>query len=221
MSPTLLPPSIAANSQQRIRVTLWLLLIVNAFNFVDRQIVNILAEPIKQELGLADWQLGMLTGFAFAIFYALAGIPIARYAERGNRPYIIGTAIACWSAFTIFCGMAGNFFQLLLFRFGVGIGEAGGVPPAHSLISDYAPREKRASSLAFFHMGLPIGALMGLALGGLVADAYGWRAAFIIAGAPGFIVAVLLFVVFQLVLFWLFLLALLIQIFDCLSSSKE
>ena len=187
--------SIRPLSPVKFRVAMLILLSVYVLNFLDRQVINILVEPIKQELGLADWQLGMLTGFAFAIFYALAGIPIARYAERGNRPYIIGTAVACWSAFTIFCGMAGNFVQLLMFRFGVGIGEAGGVPPAHSLISDYAPREKRASSLAFFHMGLPIGALMGLALGGLVADAYGWRAAFIIAGAPGFIVAVLLFVV--------------------------
>ncbi len=182
-------------SPAKFRVAMLILLSVYVLNFLDRQVINILIEPIKQDLGLADWQLGMLTGFAFAIFYALAGIPIARYAERGDRPYIIGTAIACWSMFTIFCGIAGNFVQLLLFRFGVGIGEAGGVPPAHSLISEYAPREKRASSLAFFHMGLPIGALMGLALGGLIADAYGWRSAFIIAGAPGFIVAILLFVV--------------------------
>lgn len=182
-------------SPAKFRIAMWILLGVYVLNFLDRQVINILVEPIKQELGLADWQLGMLTGFAFAVFYAVAGIPIARYAERGNRPYIIGAAITCWSAFTMLCGIAGSFIQLLLFRFGVGIGEAGGVPPAHSLISDYAPRAKRASALAFFHMGLPIGALMGLALGGLVADAYGWRTAFIVAGAPGIIVAILLFAV--------------------------
>lgn len=167
-----------------------LLLMVYVLNFLDRQIVNILAEPIREELGLADWQLGMMTGTAFAVFYALAGIPIARYAEKGNRPLIIAIATACWSGFTILCGFANSFWQMLIFRFGVGIGEAGGVPPSHSLISDYAPREKRAAALAFFHMGLPLGALCGLALGGLVADAYGWRYAFVVAGLPGLIVAV-------------------------------
>lgn len=170
-----------------------LLLMVYVLNFLDRQIVNILAEPIRKDLGLADWQLGMMTGTAFAIFYALAGIPIARLAEKGNRPLIIAIATACWSGFTMLCGFASSFWQMLIFRFGVGIGEAGGVPPSHSLISDYAPREKRAAALAFFHMGLPIGALCGLALGGLVADAYGWRHAFLAAGLPGLFVAVAVF----------------------------
>ena len=184
----------AALSGLKFKGAMLLLLMVYVLNFLDRQIVNILAEPIREELGLADWQLGMMTGTAFAVFYALAGIPIARYAEKGNRPLIIAIATACWSGFTILCGFANSFWQMLIFRFGVGIGEAGGVPPSHSLISDYAPREKRAGALAFFHMGLPLGALCGLALGGLVADAYGWRYAFLVAGLPGFVVAAAIFI---------------------------
>lgn len=128
-------------SPWRLRGALLILLAAYVLNFLDRQIVNILAEPIKKDLGIADWQLGLMSGSAFALFYALAGIPIARLAERRSRPAIIGVAITCWSAFTILCGLAGSFLQLLLFRFGVGVGEAGAVPPAHSLISDYAPRE--------------------------------------------------------------------------------
>lgn len=172
-----------------------ILFFVYVLNFLDRQIINILAESIKRDLHLADWQLGLLTGFAFAVFYAAAGIPIARYAERGNRKNIIGIAVALWSGFTVLCGLAGNFVQLLLCRFGVGVGEAGGVPPAHSLITDITPQQKRASALAFFHLGLPIGTLLGLAFGGLIADQFGWRIAFILAGAPGLIVALLVFLV--------------------------
>ena len=172
------------------RYALWVLLIIYILNFLDRQIVTILAEPIKQELGLKDWQLGMMTGLAFAIFYTVLGIPIARYAERGNRPFIISAAVAAWSLFTILCGFAQNFWQLVLARVGVGIGEAGCTPPAHSLISDYVEREKRASALAFYSLGTPIGALLGMALGGLIADAWGWRTAFLVAGAPGLLMAI-------------------------------
>lgn len=185
----------SAVSALQWRGTMLVLFFVYVLNFLDRQIINILAEQIKHDLQLADWQLGLLTGFAFALFYALAGIPIARYAERGNRKGIIGIAVALWSGFTVLCGLAGSYVQLLLCRFGVGIGEAGGVPPAHSLITEITPKEKRASAMAFFHLGLPIGTLLGLAFGGLVADSYGWRTAFILAGAPGIIVALLVFFV--------------------------
>ncbi len=181
-------------TQMQIRGAVALLFASYVLNFLDRQIVNILAEPIRRELGLADWQLGLMSGSAFALFYAVAGIPIARQAELRSRPAIIGIAMTCWSAFTILCGLAGSFWQLLLFRFGVGVGEAGGVPPAHSLISDYVPRERRAAALAFFHMGLPIGALCGLALGGIVADLYGWRTAFLAAGVPGLVIAAAIFI---------------------------
>lgn len=171
------------------RYALWVLLIIYTLNFLDRQVVNILAEPIKRDLGLADWQLGMMTGLAFAIFYTVLGIPIARLAETKNRPFIIGASVAAWSAFTVLCGFTQNFWQLILARIGVGVGEAGCTPPAHSLITDYVPREKRASAIAFYSIGTPLGTLAGMAMGGLVADAYGWRAAFMVAGAPGVIFA--------------------------------
>lgn len=168
---------------------LGLLLVIYTLNFLDRQVVNILAEPIKRDLGLADWQLGMMTGFAFAIFYTVLGIPIARKAESSSRPMIIAISVAVWSGFTIICGFTQNFWQLLLARIGVGVGEAGCSPPAHSLITDYVPRSMRASSIAFYSIGTPLGTLIGMAMGGVIADAYGWRAAFLVAGAPGVIVA--------------------------------
>lgn len=173
------------------RYALWTLMIIYTLNFLDRQIVNILAEPIKKDLHLADWQLGMMTGLAFALFYTVLGIPIARKAEKSNRPMIIGAALAVWSGFTMLCGFAQNFWHLVLARIGVGIGEAGCTPPAHSLITDYVPREKRASAIAFYSIGTPLGSLIGMAMGGLIADAYGWRAAFLVAGAPGLLLAFL------------------------------
>jgi MFS family permease len=173
------------------RYALWVLLIIYTLNFLDRQVVNILAEPIKRDLGLADWQLGMMTGLAFAIFYTVLGIPIARMAETKNRPFIIGASVAAWSAFTVLCGFTQNFWQLILARIGVGVGEAGCTPPAHSLITDYVPREKRAGAIAFYSIGTPLGTLAGMAMGGLVADAYGWRVAFMVAGAPGVLFALI------------------------------
>lgn len=167
------------------------LLLIYVVNFVDRQVVNILAEPIKRDLGLLDWQVGAMSGLAFALFYTILGLPIARLAERGHRPYIIAVALALWSGFTALCGVTQNFAQLLLARVGVGVGEAGCTPPAHSLITDYVPKEQRASALAFYSMGTPIGGLVGMALGGLIADAYGWRMAFVVCGLPGIILAAL------------------------------
>ena len=168
-----------------------LLFFVYVFNFIDRQIVTILAEPIKQDLQIADWQLGLMTGTAFAIFYCTLGIPIARLAERRNRPWIIGLSLAAWSGFTALCGVAQNFWQLVLARIGVGVGEAGCTPPAHSLIADYTPKEKRASAMAFYSMGNPVGALIGVVAGGLIADAFGWRMAFLLVGLPGVALAIL------------------------------
>lgn len=173
------------------RFAMLLLLLVYTFNFLDRQVINILAEPIKLELGLADWQIGVMTGLSFALLYSVLGIPIARIAETGHRPRIIALSVMVWSTFTVACSFVVNFPQLILARFGVGVGEAGCTPPAHSLISDYVPKEKRASALAFYAMGTPLGSLLGMALGGLVADAYGWRVAFLIAGAPGLLLALL------------------------------
>jgi len=170
---------------------LWMLLLIYTCNFLDRQIVNILAEPMKRDLGLMDWQLGMLTGLAFAVFYTVLGIPIARLAESRNRSTIISVSLAIWSAMTALCGLAQSFGHMLLARIGVGVGEAGCSPAAHSLIVDYTPREQRASALAFYSMGVPLGTLLGMVFGGLVADTFGWRYAFLIAGLPGVALAVI------------------------------
>lgn len=182
---------VAPFSRAYTRYAMGLLLGIYIVNFLDRQVVNILAEPIKHDLGLADWQLGLMSGLAFAVFYTFLGLPIARLAERSNRAKIIGVSVAVWSGFTALGGAAQNFVQLVLCRVGVGVGEAGCTPPAHSLIADYVPKAKRASALAFYSMGTPLGSLVGLITGGLVADAYGWRAAFLIAGVPGLLFAVL------------------------------
>ena len=162
-----------------------ILLLGYVLSYVDRQIVTILAEPIKRDLGLADWQLGAMTGLAFAVFYTGLGLPIARLAERVSRPLLIAGSMVLWSLFTMLCGRADTFVHMLLARMGVGFGEAGCNPAAHALIADYAAPEKRASSLAMYNLGIPIGTLLGLAMGGLMVDAVGWRLAFVIAGAPG------------------------------------
>lgn len=179
--------AISAPVPRSVRVTLWILLIVYIFNFIDRQIVNILAEPIARDLGLSDTQIGLMTGLAFALFYTVLGIPIARFADRGttSRPKVIATALAIWSLMTALCGLAQNFGQLLLARIGVGVGEAGCTPPAHSLISDMVPPERRSSALAFYSLGIPIGTLLGMIIGGTLADFVGWREAFVIVGLPG------------------------------------
>jgi len=187
-----------ASGTQSVRITLWILLVVYVFNFIDRQIVNILAEPIARDLDLSDTQIGLMTGLAFALFYTVLGIPIARFADRGttSRPKVIALALAVWSAMTALCGLAQNFAQLLLARIGVGVGEAGCTPPAHSLISDMVPPERRASALAFYSLGIPVGTLLGMMIGGTLADHVGWREAFVIVGLPGVALAlVVLFVI--------------------------
>lgn len=172
------------------RGALAILVCAYMLSYLDRQVLTILAEPIKRDLDLADWQLGIVSGLAFAIFYTGLGIPISRLAERRNRPRIISLSMLSWSAFTILCGRAEGFLTLAAARIGVGIGEAGCTPAAHSLISDLVPRERRASALATYSLGIPIGSFLGLGLGGLIADAYGWRTAFLIAGAPGILMAI-------------------------------
>ena len=167
-----------------------MLVIVYIFNFLDRQIVTILAEPIKVDLGLNDTQIGLMTGLAFAIFYTVLGIPLARLADRANRVNIIAVALTVWSGMTVLCGYAQNFTQMLLARIGVGVGEAGCSPPAHSLIADYYPPEKRASALSIYALGIPIGSILGYLAGGWIAEFYGWRMAFLIVGVPGVLLAV-------------------------------
>lgn len=171
---------------------LGILVLVYTINFLDRQILGILAVPIKKELALSDSQLGLMGGLAFAALYSTLGVPIALLADRTSRTRIMAYALAMWSAFTALCGLAGSFWHLFLARVGVGIGEAGGVAPAYSVISDYFPREQRARALAVYSLGIPIGSGMGLLFGGLIADAIDWRAAFVIVGAVGLVIAPLL-----------------------------
>lgn len=168
-----------------------ILTLVYTFNHIDRQILVILLEPIKADLDLSDAQLGLLSGLAFAAFYATLGIPIAMWADRGDRRNIIALALTVWSGMTALSGLAMSYWHLLLARMGVGVGEAGGTPPATSMISDlYAPKE-RAFALGIYTSGIGIGILGGFALGGFVYEALGWRAAFFIAGIPGLLLALI------------------------------
>lgn len=159
-------------------------------NFIDRQILSILLESIKHDLGVSDQMLGLLAGFAFALFYAVMGIPIALWADRGNRRDLISVALALWSLMTAMCGMAQNFWQLAAARVGVGIGEAGCTPPAFSLLSDYYAPGERATAFAIYSLGIPIGLMFGLFVGGWINEAFGWRMAFFVVGLPGVLLAV-------------------------------
>ena len=171
--------------------TLGLLVAIYACNFIDRSIVSVLGQAIKKDLGLSDLQLGLLGGLSFAVFYTGLGLPIARLAERKSRVAIIAISTAAWSVLTALCGAAQGFGQLLIARMGVGVGEAGLSPAAQALISDTAPPEKRASALAVYSLGIPIGALIGLAAGGWLAQELGWRLAFFVVGLPGLLLALL------------------------------
>ena len=166
-----------------------MLVIAYTLNFIDRQIIGILAEPIKNDLGLTDAQLGWMGGTAFALFYTLLAIPIAMLADRKNRSWIITIGLALWSAATALCGMAQNFWQLFAARMSVGVGEAAGVAPAYSLISDFYPARQRARALAIFSLGIPFGSALGVLFGGLIAAKVDWRYAFIIIGIAGVLFA--------------------------------
>lgn len=166
------------------------LTLVYAVNFIDRQLLAILQESIKADLDLSDGQLGLLAGFAFALFYVSAGIPIARWADYTNRRNIVAGAVGLWSLMTALSGFVQNYTQLLLARIGVGVGEAGGSPPSHSIISDIFPPEKRASALGFYSTGVNIGILFGFLLGGWLNEFFGWRVAFMVVGVPGILLAV-------------------------------
>jgi MFS family permease len=161
------------------------LLVAYIFNFIDRQIIGVLAVPIKAELALSDRQLGLMGGIAFALFYSGLAVPIAWLADRRSRVNIIAVSVALWSAFTAVCGLAQNFWQLFLARMGVGIGEAGGVAPSYALISDFYPKERRARALALFSLGIPIGSALGIFFGGWIASNLDWRSAFVIVGLAG------------------------------------
>ncbi len=168
-----------------------ILMVAYLFSYMDRYIVSILLEDLKAEFSLNDLQLGLLSGLAFAFLYSTLAIPIARLADRKNRVRIVSIAIAVWSLFTAACGLAGNFWHLFLGRLGVGVGEAGGLAPSHSIIADYFEKSELSRALAVFSLGPTLGAVCGLLIGGAVADAYGWRAAFYAVGLPGLLLALL------------------------------
>jgi predicted MFS family arabinose efflux permease len=170
---------------------LGLLMLVYVINFVDRQVLSILMEPIREDLGLSDTQLGLLSGLGFALFYAAAGLPIARLADKTSRRNIIAGSLAVWSAMTSVCGLVTSFPQLLLGRIGVAVGEAGAGPASHSLIADLFPHGKRATALAVFSTGVPIGILIGLFAGGWLNDTFDWRTAFVVVGLPGIVVSLI------------------------------
>lgn len=171
-----------------------MLTLVYVFNFVDRQLLVILQESIKKELQLSDTQLGLLSGFTFAIFYVTMGIPIARFADKSNRKNIVAVSLFLWSGMTAISGLARNFFQLLMARIGVGVGEAGGSPPAHAMISDYFPPQRRATALAVYSTGIYIGMLIGFLMGGYLNQELGWRTAFFVLGIPGILFSLLFFI---------------------------
>lgn len=166
------------------------LIALYVINYVDRQILSILLDSIKQDLGASDTQMGLLSGFAFALFYTVAAIPIARLADRGVRRDVIVVGVAVWSVMTAACGLARGFVELALARVGVGVGEAALNPAAHSLLSDYFPPERRATALALYNVGGSLGIMTGFMLGGYVGDRLGWRMAFMVVGLPGLLAAI-------------------------------
>ena len=178
-------------SRSRANYVLAILVIVYVFNFVDRQILSILLQPIKDELQVSDTAMGFLTGFAFALFYTFAGIPIARWSDRGTRRTIIAIGLAVWSAMTAASGLARSFVQLAIARVGVGVGEAAASPAAHSMISDLYPPERRATALAIYTMGANLGILLGMILGGWLNELFNWRVAFFVVGLPGLAMALI------------------------------
>lgn len=177
--------STPARSSAYTWFVLGLLCFVYVLNFLDRQLLSILAKPIQDDMGITDAQLGRLGGLYFALFYCILGVPVAWLADRGNRVRVLSIACALWSAATIACGMAQSYPQLALARMSVGIGEAGGVPPSYSIISDYFPSERRGMALGLFNLGPPLGQAAGVAFGAKIAAAYDWRLAFVLLGSIG------------------------------------
>ncbi|MDY6944498.1 MAG: MFS transporter [Pseudomonadota bacterium] len=178
-----------SRDQRYAWIVLALLCLVYVLNFLDRQLVSILAKPIQDDLGISDGQLGRLSGLYFALFYCILGVPVAWLADRGNRVRVLTIACAVWSAATVACGMAQSYSQLAIARMSVGVGEAGGVPPSYSIISDYFPASRRGTALGLFNLGPPIGQAFGVAFGAKIAAAYDWRLAFLLLGAAGLVAA--------------------------------
>ena len=166
-----------------------ILCFVYVLNFLDRQLLSILAKPIQDDLGITDGQIGMISGLYFAMFYCVLAIPIGWLADRTHRVRVLSLACALWSAATVACGFSANYLQLVLARMSVGVGEAGGVPPSYSIVADYFPPGKRGTALSLFNLGPPIGQALGVAFGASITAAYSWRSAFISLGAVGIVTA--------------------------------
>lgn len=181
----------APGASLRNRAALALLVLIYTCNFIDRTILATLGQAIKVDLKITDAQLGLLQGLAFALFYTALGIPLARLSERVNRVSLVSVCLVVWSAMTALCGVAQNFWQLFLFRVGVGVGEAGCSPPAHSLIADLYPPRRRATALAIYSFGIPLGTMIGAVTGGWLAQNFSWRVALLVVGLPGIALALL------------------------------
>lgn len=168
---------------------LFMLIVVYTFNFIDRQIIGILAVPIQEELQVSDTMMAAMRGLSFALLYSTLGVPIAWMADRYSRVRIMTAALSVWSLMTMVCGMIATPVQLFFARMGVGVGEAGGVAPAYSIVSDYFPPEQRARALAVYSFGIPIGSAVGIIFGGVIATLMDWRTAFLIVGGLGLLLA--------------------------------
>src|SRR5688572_12303947 len=198
MTDVALPVSAAETSprpSRRAWVVLAILCFVYVLNFLDRQLLSILAKPIQDDLGVTDGQLGLIGGLYFALFYCILAIPVGWLADRTNRVKVLSFACALWSAATAACGMATNYPQLVLARMTVGIGEAGGVPPSYAIISDYFPPGTRGTALGLFNVGPPIGQALGVAFGASIAASYSWRDGFLAVGAVGIVAALVVWLV--------------------------
>ena len=185
----------APRTSVRAWVVLGVLCFLYILNFLDRQLLSILAKPIQDTLHISDGQLGRIGGLYFALFYCLISIPVGWLADKTNRVWVLSAACALWSAATMACGLSANYPQLVASRMTVGIGEAGGVPPSYAIISDYFPPGRRGTALSLYNMGAPLGQALGVAIGASIAAAYSWRYAFIVLGGAGVFAAVLVMAV--------------------------
>lgn len=189
------PPSVPlARPGARAWVVLAMLCFVYVLNFLDRQLLSILAKPIQDDLGVTDGQLGLIGGLYFAVFYCVISIPVAWLADRTNRVRVLSIACALWSAATVACGMAATYPQLVAARMAVGVGEAGGVPPSYAIITDYFGPGQRGTALGLFNLGPPLGQAMGVAFGASIAAAYSWRSAFLVLGVVGIATALIVWI---------------------------
>ena len=176
----------------RTHYALFMLATIYVFNYIDRQLMAILIEPVKLEFGISDTQIGLLSGVTFAVFYTVFGFPLGRLSDRIGRKPVIAFSCMAWSLMTMLCGMAGNFMTLVLARIGVAVGEAGGTAPSVAMVSDLYPANRRSTALSVLMLGSSLGAIVGLGLGGWIAQHHGWRFAFLLIGAPGILLGLIL-----------------------------